>query len=169
MPGATSKAPPDTTTPRKTVTWSVTPAIAPRADVRRRRLDDQWRLSGRKTAFNDEPIFELGTGARLIRLQNMIYDNQGADKPGERMLVGSYPERIPNIIPSGSLASVAAAFERSAPSGRSRYAVGAIVALHSPITISGKEHPPDETHSVYLHDHVELVLSTFRGEFLCRS
>ena len=55
--------------------------------------------------FNDEPIFELGTGARLIRLQNMIYDNQGADKPGERMLVGSYPERIPNIIPSGSLAS----------------------------------------------------------------
>ena len=78
-------------------------------------LADTWMTLHKGPAdqphFQDEPVFELGKGGRMIRLQNMIFDMQGSDKPGDRLLVGSYPERIPNIVPPGGLERVAEALD----------------------------------------------------------
>jgi len=78
-------------------------------------LADTWMTLHKGPAdqphFTDEPVFEFGKGGRMIRLQNMIFDLQGADKVGDRLLVGSYPERIPNIVPPGGLERVAEALD----------------------------------------------------------
>ncbi len=74
-------------------------------------LDAYWKNGQTRPAFADAPRFQLGKGARLIQLQNTIYDLQGADKAGDRMVVGTWPEQLPNRVPRGGLAQVTAALD----------------------------------------------------------
>ena len=63
----------------------------------------------RPTVFADAPKYNLGKGARLIRLNDTMYDLQGSDQAGDRLLVGTWPDMLPNLIPPGGLAQAAEA------------------------------------------------------------
>ena len=73
-------------------------------------LDDYFKQGkARPAIFADGPKYNLGKGARLIRLNDTMYDLQGSDKAGDRLMVGTWPDMLPNLIPRGGLEQAATA------------------------------------------------------------